>query len=165
MADDGLKQYKRPNAEDLTAEELIARFEKGLEPHSLRQIKLDLKEFWGHFKPCGPAPNQCIGKCRNEVFKLKLLREYAEKSYPFKRRKPLAVRREEFRKARRLKGKFRWPCFVCGEKAEARHHIIELQHGATNAKKNVIPICHRCHAKVHPWLRGQEVKEPGTFDT
>jgi len=150
------------NDEDLSAEELLEKYNKSQQTPPLRQMKLDLKEFWTNFDPCGPGPNQCIGKCRSKEYKIKILKKYAEKNYQFKKRISLDQRREQFRKAKRLRNKFRWPCFVCGGEAEARHHIIELQGGATNAKRNVIPICHRCHALIHPWLEGKSLRKPFT---
>jgi len=155
-----MRNFSHNNDESLTAEELIEKYKKSQQTPALRQMKLDLKEFWSNFEPCGPGPNQCLGKCRSKEFKLKILKEYAEKSYSFKRRMPLGKRREQFKNNRRLRNKFRWPCFVCGSEAEARHHIIELQGGATNSKRNVIPICHQCHALIHPWLSGKSLSKP-----
>ena len=160
MLDKRLRIVPYMNDERLSAEGLIERFNRSQEPDQRRLMKLALKEFWSNFEPCGPGPNQCVGKCRDEKFKLAILGDYAEKFFPFKRRIPIEKRREQFRKAKRLRNKFRWPCFVCGGEAEARHHIIELRHGATNSKRNVIPICHACHAKIHPWLHGRDLKRP-----
>jgi hypothetical protein len=44
-------------------------------------------------------------------------------------------------------------CFVCGLLADVRHHIIQLQNGGINAKKNVVSLCNSCHAEIHPWLK------------
>ena len=44
-------------------------------------------------------------------------------------------------------------CFVCGERAQVRHHIIWLKHGGHNWRSNIVFICRKCHAEVHPWLR------------
>lgn len=44
-------------------------------------------------------------------------------------------------------------CQACGEWAQCRHHIFELQHGGVNHKRNIVYLCHRCHARIHPWLR------------
>lgn len=32
------------------------------------------------------------------------------------------------------------------------HHAIQVQHGGSNAVRNLIPICHGCHMTIHPWL-------------
>lgn len=47
-------------------------------------------------------------------------------------------------------------CFVCGLWARLRHHIIQLQHGGSNSKKNIVALCDDCHAEIHPWLKDVE---------
>jgi 5-methylcytosine-specific restriction endonuclease McrA len=32
------------------------------------------------------------------------------------------------------------------------HHIIQLQHGGSNRKANLVRICEWCHAAIHPWM-------------
>jgi hypothetical protein len=44
-------------------------------------------------------------------------------------------------------------CFICLERSQIRHHMIQLQHGGTNSYRNITTLCHRCHADIHPWLR------------
>lgn len=44
-------------------------------------------------------------------------------------------------------------CFVCGDPASCRHHIIQLQHGGINHRLNLVSLCDPCHAEIHPWLR------------
>jgi len=44
------------------------------------------------------------------------------------------------------------PCWVCGTRSTARHHIIQVQHGGGNDCRNIVPICDGCHAEVHPWM-------------
>lgn len=48
---------------------------------------------------------------------------------------------------------FSLPCFVCLGVTQCRHHVIQVQHGGDNRKSNVVGLCHRCHKKVHPWLK------------
>lgn len=45
------------------------------------------------------------------------------------------------------------PCWVC-ERTAARvsHHVLQLQYGGTNARRNQVPICAGCHSHVHPHL-------------
>jgi hypothetical protein len=45
------------------------------------------------------------------------------------------------------------PCFVCFQITTHRHHIIQIQNGGSNEPENIIPICHECHCKVHPWMK------------
>lgn len=44
-------------------------------------------------------------------------------------------------------------CFACGAKADVRHHIIWIKHGGLNSKRNLVSLCHPCHAYIHPWLQ------------
>lgn len=44
-------------------------------------------------------------------------------------------------------------CFACRGVGEVRHHIIQIQHGGLNSKKNLVTLCKGCHAEVHPWLK------------
>lgn len=45
-------------------------------------------------------------------------------------------------------------CFCCrsGDRHLYWHHIIQVQHGGSNAPSNLVAICHRCHRTIHPWL-------------
>ncbi len=43
-------------------------------------------------------------------------------------------------------------CFVCGDWATARHHIIQLQNGGEANRRNVVNLCHDCHRRIHPWM-------------
>lgn len=51
-------------------------------------------------------------------------------------------------------------CFGCHTRSRRLywHHVIEVQHGGSNAKGNLLPLCLRCHAKIHPWL---DANRPG----
>ncbi len=44
------------------------------------------------------------------------------------------------------------PCSVCQSKATEIHHVIQIQHGGRNDKRNLVPICNDCHCKIHPWM-------------
>jgi hypothetical protein len=45
-------------------------------------------------------------------------------------------------------------CFVCGdtERKLHQHHAIQLQHGGSNSRRNIVNLCAACHAEIHPWL-------------
>lgn len=45
-------------------------------------------------------------------------------------------------------------CFVCTvtDMRTYRHHVIQVQHGGSNSRRNVVTLCHACHKKIHPWL-------------
>ena len=44
-------------------------------------------------------------------------------------------------------------CFICRCPAEVRHHIIQIQNGGINAKRNIVSLCRACHIKIHPWIK------------
>lgn len=43
-------------------------------------------------------------------------------------------------------------CFVCFYHETHIHHIIQIQHGGSNHRRNYAALCERCHGTVHPWL-------------
>jgi len=43
-------------------------------------------------------------------------------------------------------------CFICLEKGDVRHHLIQLGQGGSNDKRNIITLCNSCHIKIHPWM-------------
>lgn len=53
-------------------------------------------------------------------------------------------------------------CYVCKEKAVHRHHLIQLQYGGTNIKKNLVGLCELCHTTIHPFML--EVQEAMELD-
>ena len=65
--------------------------------------------------------------------------------------------RKQFNKKKK---KFAWGnCKVCDKPAQLLHHIVQIQNGGHNHRKNLIPLCHDCHAEVHPWLKGPKCTE------
>jgi 5-methylcytosine-specific restriction endonuclease McrA len=45
-------------------------------------------------------------------------------------------------------------CFACGERRiELMHHVVQAQHGGSNAKRNQVGLCDPCHREVHPWMK------------
>jgi len=48
-------------------------------------------------------------------------------------------------------------CFNCGKYAKGDlqlHHIIPIKISHDNSSKNLVPLCSRCHKKVHEkWLK------------
>ena len=53
-------------------------------------------------------------------------------------------------------------CLVCGEEADTRHHIVQLQNGGSNRKRNICFLCVDCHAEIHPWLAVHKKPSNGT---
>lgn len=44
-------------------------------------------------------------------------------------------------------------CWCCqGWSDVFNHHIVQLQHGGTNDRLNMVRICGECHRGIHPWL-------------
>lgn len=85
--------------------------------------------------------------------KIEGLREMQKKTYHFRNRISLSIRRGKFESNRRLLRFFKRPCYVCRNKSECRHHIVSLKQGGwQSAKRNIVALCNQCHAKIHPWL-------------
>jgi 5-methylcytosine-specific restriction endonuclease McrA len=38
-------------------------------------------------------------------------------------------------------------CYLCGHKAEHRHHVIPVCRGGRNELNNLVPLCVKCHDK------------------
>lgn len=52
-------------------------------------------------------------------------------------------------------------CFACQRlNATHRHHVIQVQHGGRNTRSNLVRLCVRCHAEVHPWMDPHLEQEP-----
>jgi len=113
-------------------------------------LKDSLLAFWSKF---GGRKNNGVGF--NPESKLKSLIEMAALVIAYKKQQPLDARRDQFDEAKSGLHPFRrfGVCFVCGLWATCRHHIVQLQHGGINSKKNVVSLCDKCHAEIHPWLR------------
>jgi hypothetical protein len=47
-------------------------------------------------------------------------------------------------------------CYGCGSHEKVYlHHIIGVQHGGSNGRRNQVALCFRCHQYLHPWLTDQ----------
>jgi len=89
-----------------------------------------------------------------EEYTMSMLKLYSEIVIDYKERKKLAVaKREKWHKQIQHDRLFARPCFACGSSCDHRHHIIQLQNGGDNHKRNVVPICLPCHTKIHPWMK------------
>ena len=113
--------------------------------NGLYAIKVDLKEFWN--------------RVSNGSDKMKLLKEFSEKRYFFRKKSQRMLPeniRFRFTTLKRFKKYFKRPCFNCNSSPVIRHHIIALKNGGDNRKKNIIPLCDGCHNRVHPWLMIQK---------
>lgn len=119
------------------------------------QHKLTLEEFWGRF---GGKKSNGVGYPRED--KLAALKKLAAVVIRYQHQRPLVERREEFERIKSTMHKLyirrHEICFSCGRPTEARHHLIQLQNGGINCRKNVVSLCNECHAEIHPWLRQRE---------
>lgn len=109
-------------------------------------------EFWSNF-----GGKKCRGDGYPKELKLEKLREWAEIAIPYQKQASLEERREQFNEIKSVMHKL-WItkndcCFVCLGRPDGRHHIIQLQNGGINSKKNVVSICDCCHSEIHPWLK------------
>ncbi len=128
--------------------------------------KLKLEEFWNQF---GGRKTDGVGFKTSD--KLEALKRLAVFVVPFKRQSSIQDRRAAFEESKAILHKL-WThrnriCFCCGHPPTARHHIIQIQNGGLNCRKNVVSLCDECHAEIHPWLgnartsqlTGQQEKE------
>ncbi len=128
--------------------------------------KLKLEEFWDQF-----GGKKTDGAGFKTADKLEALKKMSVFVVPFKRQASIQERRTSFDESKAVLHKL-WlrrnsVCFCCGLPATARHHIIQIQNGGLNCRKNVVSLCDECHAEIHPWLgnartsqlTGQQEKE------
>lgn len=40
-------------------------------------------------------------------------------------------------------------CFLCEKEPHHRHHLIQIQYGGQNTRKNIVHLCRSCHKEVH----------------
>jgi hypothetical protein len=117
--------------------------------HATDIQKAILVQFWKEF---GGKKSKGFGFSDQE--KIAELIRLSKVVIPFKRQQPLDKRRASFQAAKSKLHSWKryWNCFVCLRNATARHHIIQLQNGGLNSKKNLVSLCDACHSKVHPWM-------------
>lgn len=129
--------------------------EMGMHPYQLlEQLKRD---FWAHF---GGSKTWRSRLKKKQT--LAILKQYAEYKIAFKTLQPLKHRRKKFNEVKGELHQLRSHklCFACGDPAEHRHHIILLNHGGDNSKRNVVSLCAHCHAEIHPWMKAKVPKIP-----
>lgn len=121
------------------------------------QIHMEhLHRFWGKFGGWKPSNH---GAGFTQLDKLTEVRKLASLRIPFKRQKTKDDRRCDFNgvKHRLCRAKIDSPCFICGHIGKtpphSRHHLIQLQNGGLNCRRNLVVLCDPCHADVHPWLK------------
>lgn len=118
-----------------------------MNPHE--KIKFHLTTFWKQFGDFR------YGRwTTSKLRRMSLLQDYARIVIVYSSRAPLQSYRSSFNREKyHLLALKEWDfCFVCGSKPDVRHHIIQLQNGGINSKRNLVSLCNRCHAEIHPHL-------------
>jgi hypothetical protein len=91
---------------------------------------------------------------KSQQERLRKLKEYSQ--FILESPKETVEKRQDFDRLKktlhRANAEINKKCFVCLSQAHCRHHIIQLQHGGMNHKKNIVSLCNFCHAKIHPWM-------------
>jgi len=121
-----------------------------------KKVKLILRSFWEQVSLDGPeiAAKSFISRLPT-ADTLSVLKDFSNIEVKYKKTAPLAEHRQAFDhlKHLRFKNVHKRICFACRKPAELRHHIMPLKNGGRNAKRNVVYLCRRCHAEIHPWLK------------
>lgn len=120
------------------------------------RLKATLLDFWKRF---GDRRKNGAGFPPED--KLAALIALSRIEIPYHKQQPIEVRREKFNNAKHKLHPWRrfGKCFVCEKPATARHHIVQLQSGGINSKKNIVSLCDECHAEIHPWLSHEPVNQ------
>lgn len=113
------------------------------------RLKNILVTFWDRF---GGRKNKGVGFAKQD--KLAALIELSQVKIPYVRQQPIEVRRDDFNESKTALHPWRrfGNCFACGAPATDRHHIVQLQNGGINSKKNLVSLCANCHGQIHPWM-------------
>ncbi len=94
-----------------------------------------------------------FSQARKLTIRLKLLQEMAELRFSTVKPKLQPLIRAEFDKNKHNWLKLKGICAVCENAPHVRHHIVQIQNGGLNNRKNLILLCNLCHAEIHPWLK------------
>lgn len=108
----------------------------------------------GFWDSLGGNKNLGLGFKRN--IKMDLLKAYATIIVYYGDQVDREIRRKKFNKVkdRRHSFKSHRNCFVCQKGHDLiRHHIIQLQNGGINSKRNIVTLCKECHTEIHPHLK------------
>lgn len=161
--------------QDLSAKDLIAKHRRALVHLKKREKKAKKKirtvhfveaVFWGSVgqDDCPSWAKRLGSKDANAplLTNTQALDKLIEASSVFVSHGGVKCRAKRRAKYNRVKDRkfscvLRRRCWVCGLRANVRHHIFQLQKGGSNHIQNMVPLCHLCHAKVHPWM---EVEHP-----
>lgn len=107
-----------------------------------------LKTFWSKF---GGVRNVGIGYKKKA--KIEALRWALNFKIKYKSGRSTQEVRRSFDKYSKNRYRNSGLCFACLARGYARHHIISIDNGGRNVKKNIVILCQQCHALLHPWMR------------
>lgn len=86
---------------------------------------------------------------KDEFQKLIFFRSLASNNISYKR-----LDSKKYQKLRSVKNELNSDrCYICGGKSYCMHHIIPLICGGKNRKRNLIPVCEKCHKYIHPFMQ------------
>ena len=113
--------------------------------------KQTILEFWSLFG--GWKAKKTVAEYAPD-FKLEHLLRMSRVIIQYDHQSHITKRRFTFNKvkAKLCRQKTGSPCFVCSQPGFARHHLIQLQNGGINSRRNLVIVCDSCHSKIHPWL-------------
>jgi 5-methylcytosine-specific restriction endonuclease McrA len=69
-------------------------------------------------------------------------------------------RKHAFQSVRHRRRRYGWlkraTCFCCSKAQAAHtHHVVPMQNGGSNSRRNLVGLCKKCHEDVHPWMKGK----------
>ena len=107
-----------------------------------------LNFFWSKFG------GKKIDISNNYSAKISLLIFMSKIVINYKKQQTLEERRQKFNNIKYSRHSLtsHKKCFACPNLANVRHHIILLNNGGINSKRNLVSLCNECHKKIHNWL-------------
>lgn len=152
----GVVHRDRPARRLSVRAELGHRFEDGMGEYqgsAWGQLAYELGQFHRFMK-----------RCRRHR-RIELLRAFADKVIANGKVAPCVVRGRYHGLVYARNGETGL-CVVCRAVTLMQHHVIQIQHGGLNWKRNRVWICGPCHAEIHPWLKEAEgAQQPAPPDT
>ena len=163
------KQLKRRQQQAASNEKRLLEYQQWADDHRSPTLIIPYKRRHRRriARPLEIKPDSAYGKqierlerfakqfsqAHKPAIKLKLLREMAELKYSTVKAKLQPLIRQEFDQNKHKWLKLKGVCAVCMNQPNVRHHIVQIQNGGLNNRKNLMLLCNPCHAEIHPWLK------------
>ena len=75
------------------------------------------------------------------------------------RKKPWQKAKRDYLKLRAVRHNLSTKkCCICGNLASCMHHVKPLINGGNNNFSNLVPVCKKCHEKIHPFMKKKRQK-------